>query len=170
MNRMDRSRIAFALVLILVGAWFLAVQYVPALQAFGINELTWPLIIVAIGIALAVIGIVTWVPEMLVPACIVGGIGGLLYWQNTTHNWQSWAYAWTLIPGFIGVGVFFSSGLRGKVREALTAGGWLIVISAILFLIFGSFLGGPNLLGVYWPILLIALGVVTLLQGLFRPR
>ncbi len=31
MNQMDRSRVATALVLILLGVWFLLVQFVPAL-------------------------------------------------------------------------------------------------------------------------------------------
>ncbi len=168
MAQADRGRIAAALIFILLGVWFLAVQLVPGLQAFTFNRYTWPLAIVGIGALLAVLGIVTWVPGLLVPASIVGGIGGLLYWQNLTGNWESWAYAWTLIPGFVGVGVFLAGLMHGHVREAMVGGGWLILISAILFLIFGSFLGGPVLLGAYWPVLLILLGVIFLAQSLWR--
>jgi hypothetical protein len=50
----------------------------------------------------------------------------------------------------------------------LVAGGWLVVISGTLFLIFSSFLGGPNWLGPYWPLLIILLGVITLVQAFFR--
>ncbi len=165
MAQADRGRIGTALVLILLGAWFLAVQLVPGLQAFALNRITWPLVIVGIGALLAIFAIATGVPDLLVPACIVAGIGGLLYWQNLTGTWESWAYAWTLIPGFVGVGVFLASLLRGRVREAIVGGGWLIFISAILFLIFSSFLGGPVLLGAYWPVLLILLGVIFLAQS-----
>ncbi len=170
MNPMDRSRIAAALVLILIGVWLLLVQFVPSLQAFAISERTWPLLIVGVGVLLALIGLATWTPAMLVPACIVGGIGGLLYYQNLTGDWKSWAYAWTLIPGFVGVGVFFSSLLSGRVREAVTGGGWLVLISSVMFLIFGAFLGGPNLFGIYWPVLVILLGVILLAQSFFRGR
>jgi hypothetical protein len=170
MVQVDRGRIATALVLILLGAWFLTVQLVPGLQAFAFSRESWPLAIVALGLVFAVIGLVTWVPGLLVPASIIGGIGILLYWQNLTDNWESWAYAWTLIPGFVGVGVFLSELMHGRVREALTGGGWLILISAIMFLIFGSFLGGPLLLGAYWPVLLILLGVIFLVQALVRSR
>lgn len=165
MTKSDRSRIGFALVLILAGVWFLAVQFVPALQGLALGERTWPLVIIALGVLLVVMALVTWVPGLLVPACILGGIGGLLYWQNATGNWASWAYAWALIPGFVGVGVFFSSLLEGKPGEAVAGGGWLVLISLILFSIFGSFLGGPSLLGVYWPVLLILLGVIVLVQS-----
>ncbi len=170
MAQVDRGRIAAALVLILLGAWFLAVQLVPSLQAFAFNRTNWPLAIVGVGILLALIGLVTWVPDLLVPASIVSGIGILLYWQNLTGNWESWAYAWTLIPGFIGVGVFLASLLHGRAMEALTAGGWLVLISAFLLLIFGSFLGGPVLLGAYWPVLLILLGVIFLGRSLLHAR
>ena len=168
MTQMDRSRVATALVLILIGVWFLLVQFVPALQAFAIDQWTWPLIVVGIGVLIALIGLVTWTPGLFVPACIVGGLGGLLYYQNLTGDWKSWAYAWTLVPGFVGVGVFLSSLLSGRVREAISGGVWLIFISAVMFLIFAAFLGGPNLLGVYWPALLILLGIILLIQSFFR--
>jgi hypothetical protein len=170
MNRTNRSRIGIGLVLVLIGAWFLAMQFVPALHDWTLNEVTWPLAVIGVAILLFVIGLVTWVPGLMVPACIVGGIGGLLYWQNTTGNWESWAYAWTLIPGFVGVGVFLSELLTGKVRQAVSGGGWLILISLVLFLIFSSFFGGPSILGAYWPVLLILLGLILLAQVLFRSR
>ena len=167
MNQMDRSRIATALVLIILGVWFLLVQFVPALQGFSINGRTWPLIIVGLGVLFGLIGLVAWTPAFLVPACVIGGIGGLLYYQNLTGDWQSWAYAWTLIPGFAGVGVFLSSLLSGRIREAISSGVWLVFISGTLFLIFSSFLGGPSLLGIYWPVLIILLGVILLARSIF---
>jgi hypothetical protein len=64
--------------------------------------------------------------------------------------------------------VFFSSLLQGKIRAAIIGGGWLVILSGALFLIFGSFLGGPNLLGPYWPVLIILIGVISLVQAFFR--
>jgi len=168
MDRAQRSSIAFAIVLILIGLWLMAVQFIPALEAFAINGNSWTLIIVAFGLFWLVMGLVTWTPGFLVPAAIFVGIGSLLYYQNQTGNWESWAYAWTLIPGFVGVGVFCSELLEGKIRSAIVGGGWLVIISATLYLIFASFLGGPNILGPYWPLLIILLGVVTLVQAFFR--
>ena len=107
---------------------------------------------------------------MAIPACIEGGIGGLLYWQNATGHWESWAYAWTLIPGFVGLGIMLTGLAQGRARRPLLGGAWLIVISALLFLIFASFLGGPNLLGPYWPVLLILAGLLSLGRNLLRSR
>jgi hypothetical protein len=170
MDRRRRSNLVVGLLLILLGVWFIAVQFVPELRAWMDIEYAWPLIIVGVGVLLLVVGLLTGAPAMAVPACIVGGIGGLLYWQNATGNWESWAYMWTLIPGFVGVGVVLSALLGGETRQALSGGAWLILISLVLFAVFGSFLGGLGLLGPYWPVLLIALGLLALLRPLFRSR
>jgi phosphatidylserine synthase len=105
------------------------------------------------------IGLLSGAPGMAVPAAIVAGIGCILYYQDQTGNWGSWAYLWTLIPGFVGLGVFISEILEGHLREAVRSGVRLMLISVVLFLIFAAFLGGPNLLGAYWPVLLILLGI-----------
>ncbi len=165
-----RSSLAFGLILVLLGVWFLALQVVPGLQALLGLDATGPLIIVGIGVVLLLFGILAGIPGMAVPACIVGGIGLLLYWQNATKNWESWAYAWTLIPGFVGVGVILNGLLGHDTRNSLVGGVWLLIISFVLYAVFASFLGGPSILGQYWPVLIIALGVLLLLHSLFRWR
>lgn len=166
MDRRRRSSLAGGLILILLGAWFLAIQWLPGLQVW----FSWPWIIIGVGAFLLLIGLLTRVPDMAIPACIVGGIGGLLYWQNATGDWGSWAYAWALIPGFVGVGIILSGLLGGKTRQSVREGGGLIITSLVLFTVFGAFLGGPNLLGDYWPVLLILLGLWTLIRPFFRSR
>ena len=170
MTQADRSRIGIAVVLVLLGAWFLAVQFSPALQVWMFNRTTWPFAVIGVGVLLLLIGLVLGVPEMLIPACIVGGIGGILYYQNATGNWSSWSYAWTLIPGFVGVGIFLSALLRGNVGRAFNSGGSLIVVSLVLFLLFGSFFGTTTMLGPYWPVLLIVLGLILLVRGFVSRR
>jgi hypothetical protein len=170
MDRRRGSNLALGLLLILLGVGFMAVQLVPGLRAWMDIEYSWPLIVVGVGVFLLVLGLLTGAPAMAVPACIVGGIGGLLYWQNATSNWESWAYVWTLIPGFVGVGVVLSGLLGGETRQSVLGGVWLILISLVLFAVFGSFFGALGLVGPYWPVLLIALGLLLLLRSLFRPR
>jgi len=166
MNRGRRSSLGFGVVLILLGAWFLVVQFIPALRI----QFSWPWIIIGVGGIMLLIGALTGVPDMAVPACIIGGIGGLLYWQNYTGHWESWAYAWSLIPGFVGVGIIVAGLLGGKLRKSLREGLNLIVISLVLFLVFGAFLGGLTPLGDYWPVLLILLGLWTLIRPMFRSK
>ena len=165
MNNRGRSLVG-GLILILLGAWFLAAQFIPGWSI----HFSWPWIIIGAGGFMLLLGLLTGVPDMAVPACIVGGIGGLLYWQDATGNWESWSYAWSLIPGFVGVGVILSGLFGGKLLKSLREGLNLIVISLILFVIFAAFLGGPNLLGNYWPALLILLGLWMLIRPLFRSR
>ena len=171
-DRARNSALRFGVVLIILGGFFLLARAAPDL--FGrVGESSWPLIIVGVGILLLLIGAVTGAPGMAVPAAVVGGIGGLLYWQNATGNWQSWAYAWTLIPGFVGVGTLVAGLLEGK-AQTVKGGLWLIVISLILFAIFSAimapFFGAPVLLGRFWPALLILLGVLLLVRALYQPR
>ncbi len=168
MDGIRRSRIVFGIVLIVLGAWFLAVQLVPGLSDIVNVRFGWPLILVGLGLVFMIAAVAGGTPGLAVPACVVGGIGALLYWQNATGNWESWAYAWTLIPGFVGVGTILMGLLGRGNRGALAGGVWLVVISLVLFAVLGSFLGGLDLLGPYWPVLLIALGVVLLMRSLWR--
>ncbi len=170
MDRQMRRNLVVGVVLVLLGVWFLAVQFVPGLGGWINIEWSWPLLIMAVGAFLLLFGLLVGAPGMAVPAVIVAGIGGILYYQNATGDWTSWSYLWTLIPGFVGVGVILAGLLGGDFRGSLTEGGGLIIISLILFFIFASIMGGWNLLGDYWPVLLILLGVWLLIRQLFRSR
>ncbi len=171
MESRTRRNIASGTLLILLGLLFLAYQLVPEQFTWLQIDLDWPLIIVGVGLFLLVFGLIVGAPGMAVPACIVSGIGGLLYWQNLTGRWETWSFAWALIPGFVGVGIIITGLLGGgKLRESIEGGGWLIIISLVLFAIFGSFLGGLGLFGSYWPVLLIVLGLIVLVRSLFSRR
>ena len=170
MNREMRSRLAVGILMVLVGAWFLVIRFVPALKFWSEVTFSWPMIILIVALGLLVLGLLVNAPGMAVPACVVGGIGAILYYQYVHNDFGTWAFAWTLIPGFVGIGVILEGLLVGRYRSALESGGWLIFISAVLFVIFGSFLGGPALLGNYWPVLVILFGLWLLVRPLFRSR
>jgi len=161
-----RSSLGIGLVLIMVGAWLLVDRWMPGL----LPHFTWPWTIIGAGAFLLLLGLLTGEPGLAVPACIVGGIGGLLYWQDATGNWDSWSYVWALIPGFVGVGIALSGLLSGEFRKGIREGGGLILISMILFAVFGSFFGALGLVGNYWPVLLILLGLLMLIRALFPSR
>jgi hypothetical protein len=166
MERRTRSAVAGGTILILLGVFLLLLRIVPGL--FG--GFSWPFIVIGVGVVFLVLAVVTWTPGMAVPACIIGGIGGILYWQSRSGHWETWAYAWTLIPGFVGVGVFISQLLEGKPARALVDGGWPVLISIVLFFLFGSFFGDIPWLGPYWAVLLIGIGILILLRPLARAR
>lgn len=169
--RQNRSTLFLGVLLILIGAWLVISNQVPAVRAWLDNNFAWPMWTIGAGLLIFVIGLLTGAPGMSVPAAIVAGIGGILFYQNATNNFASWSYMWTLIPGFVGVGLILA-GLLGEYRRHNLARGLnLIVISAVMFLIFGALFGGLGILGPNGPaILLIALGIYILLRGFLRDR
>lgn len=163
----SQPRIAIALFLIILGLWYLLIELSPQIERFAYGRETWPLQIIGVGALLALLGLATWSPGMMIPAAIVGGIGGLLYWQNATGNWGSWAYAWALIIIFVGIGIALT-GLMEKSRGTLVGAGWTVFVGVVQFLIFGAFLGGSVLIQKFWPVAIILLGVILLARGFVR--
>ncbi len=172
MSQRKKSNLTSGLVLILLGAVLLALQVFPGLGAWFNITFAWPMIIIFVALGLLVIGLLTGEPDMAIPACIVGGIGGILYFQATgVLTWQSWAYMWTLIPGFVGVGILIAGLLNWK-RNQIGEGLESILTSAVLFTIFGSLFGdifGYFPIKFYLPFALIALGVFMFIRALIRP-
>ncbi len=164
----NRGRIAFAFLLIIIGAWYLAIQLIPGLEQLVIGPGTWPLQIIGLGILFALVAIISWTPALFIPASILTGIGGVLYYQNSTGDWASWSYLWTLIPGFVAFGLLVF-GLLTRKRGAYIAGLWNLFGSLLFFGIFGFAFGGINYAAVIWPVALILLGVIVLIMG-FRRR
>jgi hypothetical protein len=125
--------------------------------------------VIGAGALVFLIGLITGNPGMAIPASIIAGIGGILYYQQTTGNFSSWSYMWTLIPGFVGVGEILAGLLGERTRRNLSSGLRNLVVSAVMFLAFGTFLGGLSILGDYGaPILIILLGVYVLARGFMR--
>lgn len=169
MEQRTRSTVAGGILLIGLGVLALFYQLMPAQFGWLRGQETWPLTVVAVGVFLLIFGLVVGAPGMAIPACIVAGIGCILFWQNATNNFAAWSYAWTLIPGFVGVGTILNGLLGGeKLRDSLEGGFWLILISLTMFAIFGSFLGGLQLFGSYLPVVLIVLGLLILMRSFFR--
>ena len=167
MSRKTRSNFAVGIMLILIGGLFLTMQLMPNFSDWFWSTFDWPFVIIGVGICLLIFGLLAGAPGMSSPASIVTGIGGILAYQNATGNWESWAYVWALIPGFVGIGVMLSALLGEGGREGFRSGLTLVFISTILFLIFSSIMGA-NPLGAWWPVFLIILGLWLLIQPLFR--
>lgn len=167
--RRNRTNLFLGLLLVLIGVWLVVSRQVPAVQDWIDQNFAWPMWTIGAGVLILLIGLITGAPGMAVPAAIVAGVGGILYYQNATGDWDSWSYMWTLFPGFVGVGTILAGLLGDNTRYNLTHGLNLIVISAALFLIFASLFGGLSILGDYGAaIVLIALGVYILLRGFLR--
>jgi hypothetical protein len=172
MSREQRSDLVFGIILLLIGAWFLAAQFnlLPGLSVIMNIQYQWPLIVIGIGVFIFLMGLLVRAPGMSVPACIIAGIGGILYWDNLTGNWGDWSYMWTLIPGFVGVGVLLSTVLGGNERGGYRDGLRLILVSAILFVIFVMIFSGQGYLSRYWPVLVILVGIWIMIQAIYHRK
>lgn len=156
-----QSSIVIGLILILAGILFLLFQAFPGLAPQIDLASQWPLIIVGIG-GLLLLGALFGNPPLAIPGSVVSGIGLMLAYQNMSGNWGSWAYTWTLIPGFVGLGVMLMGVLDQGKRAEVRDGFRLLLISLALFVVFGGFLGA---FGQYWPVLLIIGGLLLLFRG-----
>ena len=165
-----RGAFSAGLTLILIGLALVIIQWVPELHIWANWTESWPLLIVGVGALVGIIGIASATPDSLIATGVLAGLGLLLYWQNMTGDWGSWAYAWALIPGFAGAGMLLAGLYRlvlgHEIRRTLIDGVSNLIVSFLLFSIFGSFLGGPDYLQQIWPASIIVLG----LWILFRPR
>lgn len=140
----------------------------------------WPLTVVLMG-ALFFAGMFAGgrsVSGLAIPGSIISGIGLMLLYQNLTSHWESWAYSWALIILFVGVGIYIA-GAYGRNEGQKQAGGKLVRLGFVLFVIFGAFfemlfsmdrLSGFH--GLLFPALLIVLGIYLIVRrlGLFGGR
>lgn len=169
--KQNRSNLFLGILLIAIGGWLVATRQMPDLQEWLETNFTWPMWTIGAGLLVLLIGLITGAPGMAVPASIIAGVGGILYYQNATGDFSSWSYAWTLIPGFVGVGTILAGLLGENTRRNVGHGLRLVVTSAVLFLVFATFFGEFNFLGEYGAaIILILLGVFVLARGLMRGR
>ena len=169
-----RGSFTLGFLLILLGAWFLAVQFIPEIGNWMEQIADWPVWVIGPGLIFILAGLISGVLELMIPGSIISGIGLILYYQNATGDYQSWSYAWALIIVFVGIGVFLANLFKGKIGKAFEEGGPPIMTGLIMFLIFGSIFratfGQSPLLGDYWPVLLMAVGLWMLIRPFFRRR
>lgn len=174
MEKKNRTQLVLGLLLILVAGWLIATRIKPDLANIIHLTFDWPMWVMFSGAGLLVIGLLVGAPDMAIPACIVAGIGGILYYQNATNDWESWAYLWTLIPGFVGVGKILSGVIGGDFMVCLREGLKLLLTSAIMFTIFATFFNAWTIFGsysAYVPIaLLFVLGIWLIVRGIMRQK
>ena len=163
-NFTEHRRSVLGVMLIGIGAVLLAAQIFGNMAGF-----LWPLFIVVPGAALMVVGMASdgWARNLAIPGTVIGGIGLILFLQNTFNHYESWAYAWALIPFFVGFGTMIAAEGDTGTGDPDTAHHlmkWSITVFLILAALFEFFIfgGGGMAARIVVPILLIAAGAVAL--------
>jgi hypothetical protein len=151
--------LVLGLLLVLGGVALLAAQYMGWDVRFDVAAYGWPIFVILPGLALLAIGLITDHEAgvgMAVAGSIVTTIGLILSYQAATGHWASWAYAWTLIPTAVGVGMVLWGALH--LRASVIRGGLgSLGVGLLMFLIFFGFFEG-----------LIGLGADNALRPLAR--
>ena len=105
----------------------------------------------------------------MIPGAIVLGIGCLLYVQNLGRWWDSWAYAWALIPGFTGLGLLAFDRLTKASPGVRTTAYILLSVSVVLFLVFAAAVGRQSWAWIALGAGLVAAGAVVVVRAV-RPK
>ncbi len=122
----------------------------------------WPLVVIGAGslFFLAMVAGGRQSAAFAIPGSIISGIGLILLFENITGHWESMSYFWALIILFVGIGIYLM-GWYGEDAGQKRAGGRVMKIGFILFVIFGAFFEGlfHSFNNLVFPVLLIVLGV-----------
>jgi hypothetical protein len=174
--RRDQVNLLVGLVLIILGGIFLLGQ----IFDLRLGSSFWPLFIIVPGLVLfyfMAVGGKEAAP-LAIPGSLVTAVGLLLFYQNLTGHWESWAYAWALIfPTSFGIGLVIM-GMRSENEGMRRTGEVFARVGMIVFVVGGMFfelligIGGARGTQILLPVLLIAFGGYTILRQLSsgRPR
>lgn len=137
----------------------------------------WPLIIIGFGAIFFIIMLAS--PKSAAPLAIPGsifvGIGTMMFIQNLTGHWESWAYGWTVILMSVGIGIYVM-GHWAREEQQREAGKRVLGIGLVLFIVFGAFFemlfNSLPFASVFFPIALIVLGgyLIVNRSGLLSKR
>jgi hypothetical protein len=132
MNLDSSSNRRFAAIgLIGVGLFFLASQ----LFNISIAGALWPLLVILPGLPFLYFAFNGGRNQagLIYPGVIVTGTGLLLFYQNIFNHWESWAYAWALIPVFIGLAMMFEARRGNSSQQNIRVGRMMATIGMAAF-------------------------------------
>jgi hypothetical protein len=163
----DSGRNATAMILIGLGILFLIAQTF-RLDFFGA---LWPAIVMLPGLAFLYFAVRgdKGAVGLAVPGAVITGTGVILFYQNITNHWESWAYVWSLYPVFVGLALTYI-GRRTESEGQLKAGQglirWGLIAFVGLWIVFELLIfRGGSIFGNYLlPVVLIGAGLYLMLR------
>jgi hypothetical protein len=125
------------ILLVIFGILALASQLFSGFNFWGT---LWPFIIIGVG-AMFFIGMVAGgksTAPLAIPGTIITAIGLMLFLQNISNHWESWAYGWTVILMAVGLGIYIMGAWSGDPGQR-ASGMKVLRLGTIMFIIFGAF-------------------------------
>jgi len=174
----DRNTRALGLLLLGVGAWILIARFIH----IDLGSWLWPFWVIVPGGLIMALGFRDTHRSnegLVIFGSIVAVTGIILFVQNITGQWQSWAYAWALLfPGSVGLGQYLWGKRTGN-TAAVRSAEKTLRIAVMLFIAFGIFfevvlgIGGFRLGAagrIVVPVLLIAAGAAIYVTSMTGDR
>jgi len=174
----ERNTRALGLLLLGVGAWILIARFIH----IDLGSWLWPFWVIVTGGLTMALGFRDTHRSnegLVIFGSIVAVTGIILFVQNVTGQWQSWAYAWALLfPGSIGLGQYLWGKRTGN-TAAVRSAEKTLRIAVMLFIAFGIFfevvlgIGGFRLGAagrIVVPVLLIAAGAAIYVTSMTGER
>lgn len=126
----------------------------------------WPLEVLSVAVALALMAAFLRVPWLMIPASVVGMTGLVLQFCAVTGYWSSWAVLWTVEPFSVGLPLLVI-GLAKRIEGVKLAGIILCGLAGVAFAGMSSFLVTSlwitRLIG---PALVLGLGILLVVMAL----
>jgi hypothetical protein len=167
--------VVFGGILIFLGLVALAMTYTDFDPSRWLGGSGWTLFVIVPGAILLTAGVATTRPPgegLTIAGAIVTTIGLILLFMDQTGSWESWAYAWALIPGAAGVGLMLRGARIGD-RSRVVSGARMGLISLVMLAIGGWYFETifrtgepPFAFGDAWPLILIGVGALVVLAGI----
>jgi hypothetical protein len=174
----ERNTRALGLLLLGVGAWILIARFIH----IDLGSWLWPFWVIVPGGLIMALGFRDTHRSnegLVIFGSIVAVTGIILFVQNVTGQWQSWAYAWALLfPGSVGLGQYLWGKRTGN-TAAVRSAEKTLRIAVMLFIAFGIFfevvlgIGGFRLGAagrIVVPVLLIAAGATIYVTSMTGER
>lgn len=164
----NRSLIVMGAILVVLGLLFLGFNFIPGWSV----GMAWPVIFFVLAAGFYIPAFIfpsqrQWIASLFIPGSILLALGLIFFYNTTTNDWTSWAYAWLLIVSGVGLGLALAGWYGQWGRSVVVTGVWMIIVTVTLFSLFGALFGGPAL-KVVAPILLTVGGVLLLWRALKR--
>ena len=174
MGRRTSAPAAVGILLVVAGIAVIALRQIGVDVVDEVGRGGWPFFVIIPGLVLLAMAFVPAPPNgvgFAIAGSIVTTVGLILFYQQSTEHWESWAYAWALIPGAAGLSMAtygLMSGHREFVRNGLWLGGVAAVLFAAGFWFFETIFDSgrvPVDLETWWPAILIAVGLLITLSA-----
>ncbi len=164
--------LVLGVILIGLGLLFLALNLLSVVLRRDLLGLLWPAIFYAGALVFYIPALIN--PQnrrelsgLFIPGTILLALGLIFTYNVLSGDWGSWAYAWTLIPAGVGLGLALGSVFGGWGSGATTTGLVMAAISAGAFALFASVFGGL-LFKLFGPALIILIGLLLLVRAVIR--